>query len=212
MSLGSSGAHRGLVFVVGVRAKVVVVGGLHEQVRLGLATSVFGAQAGGVPPGFYGRVLELTGTLRLTGVRPLDYQQDDAPPTAPMEVVQGMASSSTSAADEPPAAAAAEATPSERQPPTAPPRRRPVRPPRQPRARRVDLLSDMQSQCARSLEQGTDLLRVLEFHREEHAATGPGRRGEQSAASAVSGGSGANSLSPGGHPQGAEGRSTQRRI
>ncbi|KAL1482374.1 hypothetical protein MTO96_014777, partial [Rhipicephalus appendiculatus] len=101
---------------------------------------------GGRAPGFYGRVLELTGTLRLTGVRPLDYQQDDAPPTAPMEVVQGMASSSTS----------------ERQPPIAPPRRRPVRPPRQPRARRVDLLSDMQSQCARSLEQGTDLLRVLE--------------------------------------------------
>ncbi|KAL1446895.1 hypothetical protein MTO96_044455, partial [Rhipicephalus appendiculatus] len=98
---------------------------------------------GGRAPGFNGRVLQLTGTLRLTGVRPLDYQRDDAPPTAPMEVVQGMATSSTS----------------ERQPPAAPPRRRPVRPPRQPRARRVDVLSDMQLQCARSLEQGTDLLR-----------------------------------------------------
>ncbi|KAL1425112.1 hypothetical protein MTO96_019461 [Rhipicephalus appendiculatus] len=121
---------------------------------------------GGRAPGFYGRVLQLTGTLWLTGVRPLDYQQDDAP-TAPMEVVQGMeaaARSSTSGAHEPPAAAAAEvvATPPERQPPAAPPRRRPARLPRQPRACRVDVLTDMQSQCAHSLEQGTDLLRVLE--------------------------------------------------
>ncbi|KAL1438051.1 hypothetical protein MTO96_048415 [Rhipicephalus appendiculatus] len=120
----------------------------------------------GRAPGFNGRVLQLTGTLRLTGVRPLDYPQDDSP-TTPMEVVQGMeaaATSSTSGAHEPPAAAAAEvvATPSEREPPAAPLRRRLVRPPRQPRARHVDVLSDMQSQCASSLEQGTDLLRVVE--------------------------------------------------
>ncbi|KAL1442880.1 hypothetical protein MTO96_046209, partial [Rhipicephalus appendiculatus] len=30
---------------------------------------------GGRASGFHGRVLQLTGTLRLTGVRPLDYQQ-----------------------------------------------------------------------------------------------------------------------------------------
>ncbi|KAL1485531.1 hypothetical protein MTO96_047299, partial [Rhipicephalus appendiculatus] len=40
---------------------------------------------GGRATGFHGRVRQLTGTLRLTGMRPLDYQQDDAP-TAPMEV------------------------------------------------------------------------------------------------------------------------------
>ncbi|KAL1477278.1 hypothetical protein MTO96_035860 [Rhipicephalus appendiculatus] len=50
---------------------------------------------GGVPPGFNGRVLQLSGTLRLTGVRPLDYQQDDAS-TALMEVVQGMEAAATS--------------------------------------------------------------------------------------------------------------------
>ncbi|KAL1457309.1 hypothetical protein MTO96_043521, partial [Rhipicephalus appendiculatus] len=66
---------------------------------------------GGRASGFHGRVLQLTGTLRLTGVWPLDYEQDDAPP-APMEVVQSMEAAgtrSTSGAREPPAAAAVEA-------------------------------------------------------------------------------------------------------
>ncbi|KAH7936271.1 hypothetical protein HPB52_021312 [Rhipicephalus sanguineus] len=49
---------------------------------------------------------------------------------------------------------------------TAPPRqRRPVRPPRQRRPLRVDVLTGILAQCAESLLQGTDLLRVAEAMR-----------------------------------------------
>ncbi|KAH7936172.1 hypothetical protein HPB52_019443 [Rhipicephalus sanguineus] len=108
--------------------------------------------------GFRGRVLQLTGTLRLTGARPLDYQEDDAPP-AEMEVTTEVAGTSATSTGPPkPAAAEPAAMPSDA--PTAPPRqRRPARPPRQRRPRRVDVLTDIQAQCAESLHQGTDLLR-----------------------------------------------------
>ncbi|KAH7949384.1 hypothetical protein HPB49_008941 [Dermacentor silvarum] len=67
---------------------------------------------GGRAPGFRGRVLQLTGTVRFRGVTDLPYQE------------------------------------------------RPVRPPRGQRPRRVDTLTTMSSQCARSLEQGDERLQV----------------------------------------------------
>ncbi|KAL1443770.1 hypothetical protein MTO96_030182, partial [Rhipicephalus appendiculatus] len=87
-----------------------------------LSTTSARSTGGGRAPGFHGNVLQLTGTLRLTGVRPLDYQQIPSP--LPRHLDGGLLAR-----------------------------------PGQPRARRSDVLTDMQSQCASSLGQGTDLLR-----------------------------------------------------
>ncbi|KAH7961803.1 hypothetical protein HPB52_012236 [Rhipicephalus sanguineus] len=108
--------------------------------------------------GFRGRVLQLTGTLHLTGVPPLDYQEDDAP-LAPMEVVASTEVAGTSATSTGPDNCSSRAGSYAIGCPTAPPRR-PARPPRQRRPQRMDILTDIQAQCAESLHQGTDLLRV----------------------------------------------------
>ncbi|KAH7951290.1 hypothetical protein HPB52_007713 [Rhipicephalus sanguineus] len=144
---------------------------------------------GGRASGFRGRVLQLTGTLRLTGARRLDYQADTAPP-APMEVTTEVAgTSATSTGPQTPAAAQPAATPAGA--PTAPPRqRRPVRPPRQRRPLRVDVLTDIQAQCAESLLQGTDLLRVAEAMRSSMERTRHSRGTEHGPAAANGGGCG----------------------
>ncbi|KAL1476823.1 hypothetical protein MTO96_036214 [Rhipicephalus appendiculatus] len=118
-------------------------------------------------PGFRGRVLQLTGTLRQSGVTDLPFQEQADVPAAAMEVVvestdeaAGVRSAATQAHD-PPRGAERVAT--------APVLQRPVRPPRRPRPRRVDILSAMSAQGARGVEQGGEILRTL--HRIELSTT-----------------------------------------
>ncbi|KAH7944189.1 hypothetical protein HPB52_016952 [Rhipicephalus sanguineus] len=85
----------------------------------------------GTLPGFRGRVLQLTGTLRLSGVGHLPYQEKHNI----YHVVQQV------------------------WPLHVRPVRPPRRPRSQPR--RVDTLSEMSAQCARWLEQGDEALEVL---------------------------------------------------
>ncbi|KAH7948922.1 hypothetical protein HPB49_003438 [Dermacentor silvarum] len=109
---------------------------------------------GGRAPGFHGRVLNLTGMVRLRGVADLPYQEADVP-TAAMEVVVEAAdvrSTATPAEDPPRGASDSERVAA------APVLQRPVRPPRRQRPRRVDTLTTMSSQCARSLEQDDEML------------------------------------------------------
>ncbi|XP_072141040.1 uncharacterized protein [Dermacentor andersoni] len=76
-----------------------------------------------------------------------------------MEVVvqdEAAGVSTATPAEDPPRGAA----PAERVA-AAPVLQHPVRPPRRQRPRRVDTLTTMSSQCARSLEQGDEVLQVL---------------------------------------------------
>ncbi|XP_049524032.1 uncharacterized protein LOC125945784 [Dermacentor silvarum] len=112
---------------------------------------------GGRAPGFHGRVLNLTGMVRLRGVADLPYQEQADVPTAAMEVVVEAAdvrSTATPAEDPPRGASDSERVAA------APVLQRPVRPPRRQRPRRVDTLTTMSSQCARSLEQDDEMLQV----------------------------------------------------
>ncbi|XP_075546201.1 uncharacterized protein LOC142579660 [Dermacentor variabilis] len=114
---------------------------------------------GGRLHGFHGRVLQLTGTVRLHGVTDLPYQEQADVPTYAMEVVvedEAAGVSTATPAEDPPRGAA----PAERVA-AAPVLQHPVRPPRRQRPRRVDTLTTMSSQCARSLEQGDEVLQVL---------------------------------------------------
>nr|XP_054921061.1 uncharacterized protein LOC129381872 [Dermacentor andersoni] len=113
---------------------------------------------GGRLHGFHGRVLQLTGTVRLHGVTDLPYQEQADVPTYGMEVVvedEAAGVSTATPAEDPPRGAA----PAERVA-AAPVLQHPVRPPRRQRPRRVDTLTTMSSQCARSLEQGDEVLQV----------------------------------------------------
>ncbi|KAH7934278.1 hypothetical protein HPB49_024298 [Dermacentor silvarum] len=109
---------------------------------------------GGRAPGFHGRILNLTGMVRLRGVADLPHQEADVP-TAAMEVVVEAADvrSTATPAEDPPRGASDSETVA-----AVPVLQRPVRPPRRQRPRRVDTLTTMSSQCARSLEQGDEML------------------------------------------------------
>ncbi|XP_054922947.1 uncharacterized protein [Dermacentor andersoni] len=121
---------------------------------------IFRSTGGGRLHGFRGRVLHLTGTVRLHGVTDLPYQEQADVPTAAMEVVvqdeaAGVRSTVTPAEDPPRGA-----SPTERVA-AAPVLQHPVRPPRRQRPRRVDTLTTMSSQCTRSVEQGDEMPQVL---------------------------------------------------
>ncbi|XP_054931066.1 uncharacterized protein [Dermacentor andersoni] len=131
--------------------------------------------------GFRGRVLQLTETVRLHGVTDLPYQEQADIPTSAMEVVvqatdeaAGVRSTATPAEDPPRGP-----SPTERVA-AAPVLQRPVRPPRRHRPRRVNTLTTMSSQCARSVEQGDEMLQVL--RRIEACTTRLGVAAERTAA------------------------------
>ncbi|XP_075527115.1 uncharacterized protein LOC142559400 [Dermacentor variabilis] len=116
---------------------------------------------GGRLHGFQGRVLQLTGTVRLHGVTDLPCQEQAGVPTCAMEVV-------VQATDEA-AGVRSTATPTEDPPRGASPIERvavasvlqPCSATTSTATATVDTLTTMLSQCVRSVEQGDEMLQVL---------------------------------------------------